>query len=71
MLEGGHAVNALPQTARAKVNCRIFPGESVPDVKQTLQRVLADDQITVTQTSEPILSAPSELNPEVWGRSRK
>ena len=53
MLEGGHAVNALPQTVRAKVNCRIFPGESVPDVKQTLQRVLADDQITVTQIYMP------------------
>jgi acetylornithine deacetylase/succinyl-diaminopimelate desuccinylase-like protein len=71
MLEGGHAVNALPQTARAKVNCRIFPGESVPDVKQALQRVLADDQITVTQTGEPILSAPSELNPEIMGAIRK
>ena len=40
MLEGGHAVNALPQTARAKVNCRVLPGESVPEVKATLERVL-------------------------------
>jgi acetylornithine deacetylase/succinyl-diaminopimelate desuccinylase-like protein len=71
MLEGGHAVNALPQTARAKVNCRILPGESVPEVEETLQRVLADDQITVTQTSEPILSAPSALNPEVMGAIKK
>ena len=71
MLEGGHAVNALPQTARAKVNCRILPGESVPDVKETLQRVLADDQITVTQTGEPILSVPSDLNPEVMGTIKK
>ena len=71
MLEGGHAVNALPQTARAKVNCRILPGESVPDVKGTLQRVLADDQITVTQTGEPILSVPSDLDPEVMGTIKK
>ena len=71
MLEGGHAVNALPQTARAKVNCRILPGESVPDVKQTLQRVLADDQIRVTQIGEPILSAPSALDPEVMGAIKK
>ena len=71
MLEGGHAVNALPQTARAWVNCRILPGESVPDVKGTLQRVLADDQITVTQTGEPILSVPSDLNPEVMGTIKK
>jgi acetylornithine deacetylase/succinyl-diaminopimelate desuccinylase-like protein len=71
MLEGGHAVNALPQTARAKVNCRILPGESVPDVKETLQRVLADDQITLVQIGEPILSAPSALNPEVMGAIKK
>ena len=71
MLEGGHAVNALPQTARAKVNCRILPGESVPDVKGTLQRVLADDHITVTQIGEPILSAPSPLKPEIMGAIEK
>ena len=71
MLEGGHAVNALPQTARAKVNCRILPGEFVSDVKQTLQRVLADDQIGVTQIGEPILSAPSALDSEVMGAIKK
>jgi acetylornithine deacetylase/succinyl-diaminopimelate desuccinylase-like protein len=49
MLEGGHADNALPQSARATVNCRIMPGEPVDEVKATLVRVLADDQIDVTQ----------------------
>ena len=38
MLEGGHAYNALPQVARATVNCRIMPGEPVDDVKATLVR---------------------------------
>ena len=71
MLEGGHAVNALPQTARAKVNCRVLPGEPVPEVKATLERVLGDDQITVTQIGEPILSVPSELNSEVMGTIKK
>src|SRR6266404_3959839 len=47
MLQGGHAVNALPQLASAKVNCRIMPGEPVDEVKATLVRVLADDQIAV------------------------
>src|SRR5262249_3209745 len=40
ILSGGHAVNALPQTAGAKVNCRIMPGEPVEEVKATLERVL-------------------------------
>jgi acetylornithine deacetylase/succinyl-diaminopimelate desuccinylase-like protein len=67
MLEGGHAYNALPQVARATVNCRIMPGEPVDDVKATLVRVLADDQIAVTQMGEPILSAPSALHGEIMG----
>ena len=71
MLEGGHAVNALPQLARAKVNCRIMPGESVDEVKATLERVLADDQITVTQLDRPVLSAPSALHEEIMGSIEK
>ncbi len=65
MLEGGHAPNALPQTARATVNCRILPGEPVEGVRKTLMRVVADDQISVTMSGTPVLSAPSPLNPEL------
>ena len=65
MLEGGHASNALPQTARATVNCRILPGEPVDDVHKTLVRVLADEQISVTPIGAPVLSPPSALNPEI------
>jgi acetylornithine deacetylase/succinyl-diaminopimelate desuccinylase-like protein len=58
MLEGGHAVNALPQTARALVNCRIMPGENFDDIKSALIRVLADDQITAKQVDN---ANPSKL----------
>jgi len=61
MLEGGHAYNALPQTARAIVNCRIMPGEKVEDVAATLKGVLADDQISLTPIGQAVLSAPSAL----------
>jgi acetylornithine deacetylase/succinyl-diaminopimelate desuccinylase-like protein len=71
MLEGGHAVNALPQLASAKVNCRIMPGESVDEIKATLERVLADDQITVTKIDQPVLSAPSALHEEIMGAIEK
>jgi acetylornithine deacetylase/succinyl-diaminopimelate desuccinylase-like protein len=71
MLEAGQAINALPQLASAKVNCRIMPGEPVDEVKATLERVLADDQITVTQLDKPVLSAPSALNDEVMGAIEK
>jgi acetylornithine deacetylase/succinyl-diaminopimelate desuccinylase-like protein len=71
MLEAGQAINALPQLASAKVNCRIMPGEPVDEVKATLERVLADDQITVTQLGTATLSAPSALNGEIAGAIEK
>ncbi len=64
-LDGGIAPNALPQRARATVNCRVLPGESVPEVQRTLQRVLADERITVTPMHEPVTSAPSPLAREI------
>ncbi len=71
MLEGGHAYNALPQVARATVNCRILPGEAVEDVRATLVGVLADDAISVKQMDQPVLSAPSALHEEIMGTIAK
>jgi acetylornithine deacetylase/succinyl-diaminopimelate desuccinylase-like protein len=67
MLEAGHATNALPQRARATVNCRILPGESVAEVRATLVRVVADDKISITPTHEPTLSPPPPLTSEIIG----
>jgi acetylornithine deacetylase/succinyl-diaminopimelate desuccinylase-like protein len=71
MLEGGQAFNALPQLASATVNCRVMPGEPVDEIKSTLQRVLADDQIILTQIDQPVLSAPSALQEEIMGSIEK
>jgi acetylornithine deacetylase/succinyl-diaminopimelate desuccinylase-like protein len=65
MLDGGNAINALPQLASARVNCRIMPGEPVDGVKATLERVLADDQISVRQIDQATISAPSALSEEI------
>ena len=74
MLSGGHAPNALPQTARANVNCRIFPGEDPQEVLKTLVRVVNDPKVrisTVKQTDPagkvvPVVPVPpSPLLPEV------
>src|SRR5580698_8626223 len=40
MLEAGHATNALPQRARANVNCRIFPGVSPETVRSKLEELV-------------------------------
>jgi acetylornithine deacetylase/succinyl-diaminopimelate desuccinylase-like protein len=64
-VEGGHADNALPQTARALVNCRILPQETAADVERTLRRILADDQISLTPIALSKPSPPSPLKPEI------
>jgi acetylornithine deacetylase/succinyl-diaminopimelate desuccinylase-like protein len=65
MLEGGHAENALPQLARATVNCRILPGENPAEVQRTLARVVADTQVAITPVKPARPSDPSPLRPDV------
>src|SRR5260370_899354 len=48
MLSGGHAPNALPQTARANVKFRIFPGEDPEEIHKTLERVVNDPKVRVS-----------------------
>jgi acetylornithine deacetylase/succinyl-diaminopimelate desuccinylase-like protein len=67
LLEAGHAENALPQTARAVVNCRILPGESPSDVRATLVRVLDDPKLTISAMGDAVRSEASPLKPEVMG----
>lgn len=65
MLEGGHAMNALPQRARATVNCRILPDADPDEVQRTIERVIATDKVTVTRTREAPASPPSPLTPDL------
>ena len=64
-LDAGIAKNALPPLARATVNCRVLPGESVPEVQRTLTNVLGDDKIAVIQMEDYTLSPPSPLRPDI------
>jgi acetylornithine deacetylase/succinyl-diaminopimelate desuccinylase-like protein len=70
-LEGGHADNALPQLARAMLNCRILPGTKVEDVQATLERVLADAQIKVSAEGRDTASEPSALRPDLTAAIEK
>lgn len=66
MIEGGHAPNALPQKATANVNCRIFPGTSSAEVRDTLVKVIADPEAKVTRQNDGSIDAPaSPLRPDV------
>jgi len=67
MMQAGHAENALPQSAKATVNCRILPSETPAEVESTIRRVLNDGQINVTpvENVELVQSPPSPLRPDV------
>ena len=72
MLDAGHATNALPQRARANINCRIFPGVSQESVRQTLETVVTDPEVKVTtlETRGPS-SPPPPLTPAILGPVEK
>jgi acetylornithine deacetylase/succinyl-diaminopimelate desuccinylase-like protein len=65
MLSGGHAENALPQLASAVVNCRLLPIEKPTDIKRTLEQVLDDSRITVTEMNQPVATPYTPIDPRV------
>jgi acetylornithine deacetylase/succinyl-diaminopimelate desuccinylase-like protein len=71
MLEGGHAMNALPQLAAATVNCRVLPEDSLEYVENTLRTVIADDQVSVKLIGEPHPGPASPLRPDLLDASRQ
>ena len=64
-LSGGHAENALPQTATATVNCRMLPGTPSEEVQGTLSRVVADTAVKVGVVTAATPSPPSPLTPAI------
>lgn len=66
MLQAGHAENALPQTAKATVNCRMLPGEDAQVVERTLVRIIGDTSVKLAAMGTAIPSPPSPLRPDVF-----
>jgi len=64
-IQGGHAVNALPQLAAATINCRLLPEDSVEYVQQTLTRIIADLQVAISIVGQVSKGPTSPLNPAV------
>jgi len=66
MINGGHAENALPQRATANINCRIFPGTHVAEVKAKLIEVVGDPAMTVVESPDGSVESPaSPLRPDL------
>ncbi len=68
LLSAGHAENALPQRADANINCRIFPGTGVEEVRAKLEELVADPEIKVTTKNRrsEVLKGPQPLAPQVF-----
>lgn len=64
LLRGGHAENALPQSATVTVNCRIFPGTSPAAIKDNLQQIVGR-QVEITILRAPFSSDASPLRADV------
>jgi acetylornithine deacetylase/succinyl-diaminopimelate desuccinylase-like protein len=64
-ISGGHAENALPQLARAVVNCRILPGSDTAAVERTLAGVIADPGITMSTVWKGVPSPASPLRADL------
>ena len=65
MLEAGHAENALPQSATATVNCRIFPGEGAAATEAKLKEVIGNDDVTFKLITDVTESPESKLRDDV------
>jgi len=65
MLSAGHAENALPQTARAVVNCRMLPDEDPGNVLATLRKAVADSHVMITPLGQPFLSPISLIREDI------
>ena len=65
MLRAGHAENAMPQSATATVNCRVFPGVPAADVLKTLQQVVGNEAIEFEEIYAPTESPVSELREDI------
>ena len=71
MLRGGHAENALPQSATATVNCRIFPGVGAAATEATLRQVVGNEAVQFKLLGDVTESPESVTPPEVMAALRK
>ncbi|KXV79886.1 hypothetical protein AD936_00455, partial [Gluconobacter japonicus] len=66
VIDGGHALNALPQRATANINCRIFPGHSRAAIMEELRQAAHDPGMTIEDVTEgSVETAASPMRPDV------
>jgi acetylornithine deacetylase/succinyl-diaminopimelate desuccinylase-like protein len=71
MLDAGHAENALPQSASANINCRLFPGTTVNEINSRLRQIISNPNIKINVSGTPKSAPASPLKEEVMDALRK
>lgn len=71
LASAGHAENALPQSARATINCRMLPDDKVENVLSTLREVVADSFLSVTCTYASFLAPLSPLRKDIMDSAER
>jgi acetylornithine deacetylase/succinyl-diaminopimelate desuccinylase-like protein len=71
LISGGHAENALPQRAKATIQCRMMPGDTAENVQAALTTALNDPKISVTLDAPPIVSPESQPTPQIMAKVAK
>jgi acetylornithine deacetylase/succinyl-diaminopimelate desuccinylase-like protein len=71
LISGGHAENALPQRAKATIQCRMMPGDTAENVQTLLTNTLADPRISITLDAPPVLSPESPPTREIMEKAGK
>jgi acetylornithine deacetylase/succinyl-diaminopimelate desuccinylase-like protein len=70
-LDGGHAENALPQTAGARINCRILPEETSEEVEAALRQAIRDDHVAISVTRAHEASPMSPVRKDVLAATER
>lgn len=70
LLQGGHAENALPQSARATINCRLLPDEDPAQVDAWLRAAIDDPGVVLERVAPPNLSPPTAIDPALFDAFR-
>ncbi|MDP9087376.1 MAG: M20/M25/M40 family metallo-hydrolase [Pseudomonadota bacterium] len=68
LISGGHAENALPQRAKATIQCRMMPGDTAEHIQSELTSTLSDAKIRVTLDAPPIVGRESPPDPKLFAR---
>src|SRR5450432_587253 len=68
VVEAGNSINALPQSAKATINCRLIPGTTQSEIEKNIIQILGDSGIHVSIRMELKNGPASPLNPEIMNK---